>query len=89
MVKSEEFPFERARRVTRAETRLFRKAYENSFGRKPPRRGRPPKGDQKYRAVHIRLHPEALRWARSRAQRRGIGYQTLINEALLALARAG
>lgn len=88
MADSDRFPFERARRVTRAETRTFRKAYENTFGRKPPRRGRPPKGDAKYRAVHIRLHPEALTWARGQARRRGIGYQTLINETLLSLARA-
>ena len=84
MKKSEEFPFDRARRVTPAETRAFRKAYENTFGEKPPRRGRPPKPDHhKYRDIHIKLHPRALQWARSQAKRLGVGYQTVINQLLL------
>lgn len=32
----------------------------------------------------IRLNPKVLAWAKKEAQRRGIGYQTVINEALLA-----
>ena len=88
MSKIEEFPFERARKITPAERRMFRKAYKNTFGEKMPRRGRPPKGRDKYRAVHIRLHPRILVWARAQAKRRGIGYQTLINETLLHHASA-
>jgi hypothetical protein len=46
--------------------------------------GRPPKGpSEKYHDVHIRLHPQALAWARAEAKKRGIGYQTVINEVLL------
>ncbi len=86
MKKDDEFPFERARKVTPAETRMFRKAFENTFGKKPPKRGRPAKGADKYRDVHIKLHPKALQWARENARRRGIGYQTLINEILLQRA---
>jgi len=62
---------------------MFRKAYENTFGEKPPRRGRPLKGDEKYRDIHIKLHPKALHWARTEAKRLGIGYQTVINRTLL------
>ena len=83
MRKDEEFPFHRARRVTRAEIRMFRKAYENTFGEKPPRRGRPPKGAAKYRDIHIKIHPKALQWARAQGKKLGRGYQTIINETLL------
>ena len=63
---------------------MFRQAYINTFGKKPPVMGRPPKSvGQKYRDVHIRLHPRALAWAKLEAKRRSIGYQTVINEALL------
>ena len=86
MSKTDEFPFDRARKGTPAERRMFRKAYENTFGVKPPRRGRPPKGAAKYKIVHIRLHPKALTWARAQADKLGIGYQTVINESLLKLA---
>lgn len=77
------FPFERSRKIKAPERRLFRRAYKNTFGEKPPKRGRPPKGPEKYQDVHIKLHPKALRWARTQARQRGIGYQTLINELLL------
>jgi uncharacterized protein (DUF4415 family) len=83
MRKEKEFDFSKARRVTPSETAVFRKAIEKTFDLKRPVRGRPPKGVDKYRDVHIRLHPKALSWARSRAKERGIGYQTLINELLL------
>ena len=66
---------------------MFRRAYINTFRREPPAMGRPPKGaDEKYRDVHIRLHPTALTWAKHEARRRGIGYQTVINETLLRRA---
>jgi uncharacterized protein (DUF4415 family) len=86
MKLTDSFPFERARKATPEENALFRKAYENTFGEPPPKRGRPPKGATKYRDVHIKLHPKALEWARAKAKSRGIGYQTLINEILLRQA---
>jgi len=33
----------------------------------------------------VRLNPKVVAWAKKEAQRRGIGYQTVINEALLAV----
>ena len=84
MNKTEEFPFDRARKARFSETRLFRKAYEATFQEKPPRRGRPRKPPaQKYRDIHIKVHPLALLWARNQARKRGVGYQTVINEVLL------
>ncbi|OGR53016.1 MAG: AT hook motif protein [Elusimicrobia bacterium GWA2_62_23] len=88
MKKAKDFDFARARRVTPEETLAFKKAIENTFQIKRPARGRPPKGDSKYRDVHIRLHPLALAWAHTEARHRGIGYQTFINEVLLNRAQA-
>ncbi len=85
MKRSKEFPFERARRVTSAEVEAARKAIEKAEGVKRPKRtGRPPKKTtDKYVAVSIRLHPLVLSWARREAKKRGLPYQSLINEVLL------
>ena len=83
MKKIKEFNFSKARRVTPQETRLFRKAIEETFDIERPSRGRPPKGKDKYQDIHIRLHPKAIKWARAQAKKRRIGYQTVINETLL------
>ncbi len=83
MTRAREFPFETARRVTARAVAAAQKAIEEKLGCKRPRRGRPPKGATKYRPVSIRLHPRILAWAKKEAKRRGLGYQTVINEALL------
>jgi uncharacterized protein (DUF4415 family) len=83
MRKAKEFPFEAARRVTAKEVEAARRAIEKKLGRKRPRRGRPPKGRDKHRAVSIRLSPKVIAWARKEGKRRGVGYQTVINEVLL------
>ena len=86
MKNSKEFPFESARRVTREEVHRAKKAIEERLGEKRPNRGRPPKARGKYKPVSIRLHPKVLDWAKREAERRGVGYQTVINEVLLKLA---
>ncbi len=79
-----DFDFSKARRITPAERKNFRQAYKNTFGEEMPKRGRPPKKSHlKYRDVHMKLHPRALQWAKDLAKKRGIGYQTVINEVLL------
>lgn len=83
MSTTKEFPFEAARRVTAKEVEAARHAIEEKLGKPRLRRGRPPKGSEKYRAVSIRLNPRVLTWAKKEAKRRGVGYQTVINEVLL------
>ena len=79
-----EFDFSKARRITPAEVARYRKAYENTFGVPPPVRGRPAKLPHlKYRDIHLKIHPVALKWAKAKAKKQGVGYQTVINETLL------
>lgn len=73
--------FKRARRVTPGEHKRFQKAVRSFRSR-----GRPKKTSGKHLPVTIRLHPDALHWARAEAKRRGLGYQTVINQTLLAHA---
>ena len=77
------FPFEKARRITLSETTAAKKAIEKKIDGKRPNRGRPPKGLQKYVPTSIRLHPKILIWAKKEAKKRGVGYQTIINESLI------
>jgi len=86
MKKRGEFPFEHARRVTAEEVAAARLAIASKLGKRRPRRGRPPKGADKYTPLSIRLHPKVIAWAKREARRRGVGYQTVINEALLKAA---
>jgi uncharacterized protein (DUF4415 family) len=51
--------------------------------RRRPRRGRPLKGADKHHAISIRLSPKVIAWAKKEGKRRGVGYQTIINETLL------
>ena len=52
--------------------------------KRAPGGGRKPKQEGTlYVPVSMRLHPQALEWAKAEAKRRGIGYQSLINEILL------
>ena len=84
MNQESEFPFEKARRVTPEESQEFRAAIAEQFGIKLKKRGRPVKEDEeKYEPISIRLHPRVLAWAKEEARKRGIGYQTVINEVLL------
>lgn len=84
MRTTREFPFDTARRITAKEVRLARRAIEGVTGHKRNPRGRPPKAkDLKYQPVSIRLHPKVLLWARKKAKKQGVGYQTVINEYLL------
>lgn len=83
MTNYKTFPFHKARRVTPQELRVFRKAIKNTLGYLPARRGRPLKGKDKYKDIHLKIHPIVLDWAKKTAKKKGIGYQTLLNETLL------
>jgi uncharacterized protein (DUF4415 family) len=90
MKKVKEYDFSKARRITPAEVEANRKAIEAHTGK--PRRKRPgpaptPAADR-HQPVSIRLHPAVMKWARKEADKRGVGYQTVINETLLKKAVA-
>ena len=86
MKNGKNFPFNKSRRVTSSEVESARKAIEKKLGTKRKSRGRPVKTAEKYKPVSIRLHPKILEWAKREAQKRGVGYQTIINEILLKKA---
>ena len=87
MRKIREFNFAKSRPVTAKEVEAARKAIETKLGVKRRSRGRPPKKmANRYKSISIRLHPKVLYWAKQQAKRRGIGYQTVVNEALLKFA---
>nr|WP_275974140.1 BrnA antitoxin family protein [Argonema galeatum] len=84
MKKESDFPFERARRVTSEESKKFREAISEQFGMKLRKRDLPAKNeDEKYELISLKLHPKVLAWAMEESKKRGIGYQTVINEVLL------
>jgi len=87
MPKKVEFPFADARRISHQEVLLAEKAIQEQFGDKCARLGRPIKSEaEKYQSVSIRLHPKIIAWAKSEAIKQGVGYQTIINDALLNLS---
>jgi len=59
MKNSKNFPFEKARRISKKETESARKAIEKKVGKKrKARKGRPPKIEaDKYVPIAIHLHP--------------------------------
>jgi uncharacterized protein (DUF4415 family) len=84
MKNSKEFPFEKARRVSKKELAAARRAIELKTGVPRPLRGRPSKSEgDKYKPTSIRLHPKVMAWARREGRKRGVGYQTVINEVLI------
>jgi uncharacterized protein (DUF4415 family) len=87
MKNSKEFPFDKTRRISRGQLVAARKAIELKSGLPRLPRGRPAKLKQdKYQRTSIRLHPKVMAWARKEARKRGLGYQTIINEVLLERA---
>lgn len=87
MKNSKNFPFDKARRITSQEVTSARKAIEEKTGKKRPSRGRQAKSEEdKFVATSIRLHPKVIEWAKKEAKKQGVGYQTIINEILLAKA---
>ncbi|NEP58398.1 MAG: BrnA antitoxin family protein [Symploca sp. SIO2G7] len=84
MKNESEFPFERARRVTPEENQKFQEAISEQFAIKLTKRGKlATNKDEKYELISLKLHPKVLAWAKEEARKRGIGYQTVINEVLL------
>jgi uncharacterized protein (DUF4415 family) len=83
-----EYDFSKARRITPREVEANRKGIEALTGKKRPKRPGPaPKAaNEKYQPIAIRLHPRVLAWAKKEGEKRGVGYQTIINDTLLRRA---
>jgi hypothetical protein len=63
------------------ELKSFKKAIEKKLGVKlgPPFK----KAEEKYIPTYIKLNPKIVKWAKREALKKGIGYQTVINNELL------
>lgn len=87
MKNPKNFPFHKAKQSDADEIEAFRQAIEKVTGKPRARRGRPPKAvGEKHEMISIRLHPKVLKWAKAEAKKRGVGYQTIIQEVLLKKA---
>lgn len=59
---------------------------QSELKKKGKKMGRPRKSEaEKYKSTHIKLHPKIVEWAKAEAKKRGIGYQSVINETLLEM----
>lgn len=86
--KVTEFPFKSARRITPEEVSAAKKAIKEQFDIDLPEREPCSKdSSDRYESISIRLHPQVVEWAKKEAEARGVEYQTIINEALLKIAR--
>jgi hypothetical protein len=72
----------RGRRVTPEEHEKYSKALDAQFGTDRPRVGRPAMGSLRARDIHLRIPPGVLERLRAKAEKLGVGYQTLINQIL-------
>jgi uncharacterized protein (DUF4415 family) len=72
----------RGRRVTPAEHEMYSKALDEKYGVDRPRVGRPSLGPLKAQDIHLRIPPGILERLRAKADKLGIGYQTLIKQIL-------
>lgn len=78
-----------ARTLTSVEDFSTESSVSSGEDAKPQRRRRSPRArGSRYTPIAIRLHPDVITWARTEGEKRGIGYQTVINEVLLELTRS-
>jgi predicted DNA binding CopG/RHH family protein len=90
MTQDSEFPFDglrptgghRARRVTPEEHQHFKAMVAKQLATQSDA-NTVLNPEEPYQAVSLQLHPKVLTWAKTEAQKRGIEYQTVINEVLL------
>ena len=72
----------RGRRVTLERHAQFSKALDEKYGIDRPRVGRPSLGHLRAQDIHLRIPPGILERLRAKAEKMGIGYQTLIKQIL-------
>lgn len=77
--KKDGFDLTKAKKLPLEKRKLLIEAAEKKLGRplKPPQ--------EKHKPISIKLHPKVYAWAKSEAEKRDLGYQTIINETLLKL----
>ena len=86
MPKRRELPSEPHKRLTTENIVAGERSAKGKLSDYIYKTGRRPKTEkEKYKPVSIRLHPVVLEWAKAEAERRGVGYQSVINETLLEL----
>ncbi len=86
MPKRREIPTQLDQHVTTPPAAESEKSVKGNLSDYIYRTGRRFKTEQeKYKPISIRLHPMVLEWAKAEAERRGVGYQSVINETLLQL----
>lgn len=75
------FDLSNAKKISKNRREKFLRAAEKKLGRpfKPI--------DEKHRPISIKLHPDVYDWAKQEANEKGLGYQTVINETLLEIAK--
>lgn len=68
------------KRATKKQHQEFKKVAENTL----KKIGRPAVNENdKYIPTYIRFHPKIVAWAKKESKRKGVGYQTIINNELL------
>lgn len=84
MNKESDFPFEKARRVTPEENEKFRQAISQQFNLQLRQRDSKLKDEnENYEEIYIKLDRKIVTWAKEKAKKEGIAYETVINETLL------
>jgi predicted DNA binding CopG/RHH family protein len=84
MPNQTEFPFANARRISESEVIAAEKAIKQQFGINLTQRKSSLKNEiENYQSISIQLHPKIITWAKAEAEKKGVEYQTIINEVLL------
>jgi predicted DNA binding CopG/RHH family protein len=84
MLNQTEFPFANARRISESEVIAAEQAIKQQFGINLTQRKTSIKNEtENYQSISIQLHPKIITWAKAEAEKKGVEYQTIINEVLL------
>lgn len=75
------FDLSKAKKINTERRKTLLRAVETKLGR--PLKS----ANEKHRPISIKLHPEVYDWAKQEAEKKGLGYQTVINETLLSIAK--
>ena len=71
------FGLTKAKKISSTKRKKLIQAAETKIGRSLKLK------QEKYKPISLKLHPDVYSWAKKVARKKGIGYQTFINETLL------